>query len=336
MCLNWIPRAIRFFAQSKSNLVRKGGRFIFTSVLSQLGKMGTSTHAAFGSKILTVPANHPILWSMTYLPQMNWNLGRLAKAVEDEDPTSTMIDVGANIGDSYAIIRGSGVSSKVVCVEGATELLPWLLKNIEGDPNAVVWEGFVGLGGMGMEFEIQSNLSGVIYASADTEGGVKTQSLDQIIEKLGTPVVRLLKVDTDGFDTLVTRSAEGILRRDHPVLFLEIQPYHLMRNDNVDGFLSWLRGLEYDSAVCWDNLGRFVCEIPLAESRLLTELMAFFHGAPEMPFLDIAFFHRQDRLLMRKVVDRELEVACRDFRRYEEVARKSLHTLHSITPSKTA
>ena len=101
-----------------------------------------------------------------------------------------------------------------------------------------------------------------------------------------------------------------------------------MRNDDFDSFLSWLRLLGYDTAVCWDNCGRFVGEVPMMETRLLKQLMAFFNGAPEIPFLDMGFFHQKDRQLRNQIVDDEIEISCKLFSQYEPVARKSLHDLY--------
>jgi hypothetical protein len=71
-----------------------------------------------------------------------------------------------------------------------------------------------------------------------------------------TEPVQLLKVDTDGYDIDVLRSAEGILMRDQPVLFVEFCPV-LMDTDPIAD-LTWLQGLGYEKLVCLDNLGHHV------------------------------------------------------------------------------
>jgi len=101
-------------------------------------------------------------------------------------------------------------------------------------------------------------------------------------------------VDTDGFDTVVIRSAECILKKYHPILFIECQPYHLLRNDNPIGFIKWLHTLGYVSAILWDNYGKFLGVIETHNIELVKSLLAYYHGSPHCQFLDIAFCHLSD------------------------------------------
>ena len=319
--------------KSNNKLVRKGGIFLFTKLTNLLGNLGVKSRISFGEISIYVPANHSsVLWSVL-VPGMNWNLGRLAKHVSLMDPVTTIIDVGANVGDTYAIIRGSNVHVPLIAIEGDPAFISWLRLNTFRDPLVSIWEGFVGDDDVSLVFESSQNgaSTGMVRKHRGTGHPIKLTALDKIIELSNVKKVGLIKVDTDGFDTKIVRSAHQVLHRDHPVLFLEIQPYHLMRNDNIDSFFKWLQQFGYKEMLLWDNFGRFLCNIDFSKPTLIKQLMAYFHGAPEMPFLDIAFFHYLDDKLLKSVISDEIELACNTFSIHESVSEMSIQSLYDAS-----
>ena len=71
------------------------------------------------------------------------------------------------------------------------------------------------------------------------------------IERLddqGLTDVRLMKVDVEGHELEVLQGGEQLLRRDVPVLLVEIEQRHLGEGRTVGDVIAWLRGLGYGAS----------------------------------------------------------------------------------------
>jgi FkbM family methyltransferase len=341
MVVNWFSSLVSWTSHRRGKIARKGGSFGLQKLAGVMSRMGLSVTVSLNGCKIVVPANHASVFWVNFSSTVNRNLGRVAACIAQVEPESTMVDVGANVGDTWLILRAFRVQNRIVAVEGGPEPLRWLRLNTRRDTNVTIHEGFVGFGNSTVSFEAQGGAtSGILFdepsAGLAKEASVRIASLDEILHRAGAERVRLIKIDTDGFDTLVARSAEQTILRDHPILFLEMQPYHLLRNDNVPSFVHWLRSMGYTSALCWDNAGRYLCEVRLSDLRLLSELLAFFHGAPEFPFMDVAYIHEADSELKREILDTEKDVAVQEFRSFVEVSKLPLSALDGPEAAKAS
>ncbi len=79
---------------------------------------------------LRMPLSHDLPWNVRRFPRYSENLARLARATLAKYPDLAVVDIGANIGDSLALVRRAGVAD-VLCVEGAEGYLPFLRANAE-------------------------------------------------------------------------------------------------------------------------------------------------------------------------------------------------------------
>ena len=72
--------------------------------------------------------------------------------------------------------------------------------------------------------------------------------------------VRLLKIDTDGYDLRVIRGARRLLKATKPVLFFEYSPDHMaaVGEHQPMRVFDELGDLGYDRLLFYDNFGRFV------------------------------------------------------------------------------
>jgi hypothetical protein len=87
---------------------------------------------------LLVPPQNPLYESYRDNPSFNSELGRIASSVYTKYPEMVGVDVGANIGDTAAIIR-SACPAPIVCVEGDELLANVLTENLRvlGDASVV-------------------------------------------------------------------------------------------------------------------------------------------------------------------------------------------------------
>ena len=265
----------------------------------KLGEIGFKSKIKYyGLKIL-VPWNHPFFfWRFSKI--YNRNLVRIAKQINQK---YYIIDVGASIGDTYALLRGQKVFSKIFLIEGGSKANYFLEKNTKNDENASIYNGLVGPN-LEISYE-ESSQSGITFINNKKENSSfkELKTLDEVIKNniSRKSKVGLIKIDTDGFDSQIIRSAKETLIEHKPIIFFEAQPYHWLNNDNISDFLNWIYQISYKKAILWDNFGNFIMPTSTISNELKYSL-SYFHGSPNSCFTDIALFHENDENLFESTL----------------------------------
>ena len=106
---------------------------------------------------------------------------------------------------------------------------------------------------------------------------------------------KLLKIDTDGFDTLIVKGAVDILRATHPVVYLEYDLHFFLAPDPT-GFdvFEFLRVNGYVTALFFRNTGKFLTEARLEDIETLRHLHAACIGQSGKRYFDVCAFHDDD------------------------------------------
>jgi len=81
-----------------------------------------------------------------------------------------------------------------------------------------------------------------------TDGGtiVTLTTIDAYCAEHGLERVDLVKIDTEGFEERIVRGGRHVLRRDRPILFIEVNDRHLARyGGGVESLFAELRSLGY-------------------------------------------------------------------------------------------
>jgi|HubBroStandDraft_4_1064222.scaffolds.fasta_scaffold153477_2 FkbM family methyltransferase len=151
--------------------------------------------------------------------------------------SSTIIDVGANIGLYSCIAASHGPESRtVVAFEPVPENLRYLRLNLEQNTlpaRVVVEEKAVGESAGDVRIYLAEGSIGTHSPSAKNALGSTTYisapmvTLDEYAAEYLHCPVDVLKVDVEGYEGAVLRGASNILHRDHPTLFVEFVPRHL-------------------------------------------------------------------------------------------------------------
>jgi FkbM family methyltransferase len=274
-----------------------------------------SVDLKIGNTRLKTPLNHPsVFWSILY-PIVNTNLSRLSSIISKEKYGSKFVDIGANVGDTWAILRSACPDNKILLIEGDAASYKWLKINTAEDLKSTLFNGFIGANDNNYVFLGSGNgSSGLLIQDDANKSNKELHSLDEVINLTKFENISLIKVDTDGFDTLIIRTGIQTLSKNKPLLFLEIQPYHLLRNDNFNEFLEFLISLRYKYLILWDSNGRFLCDIDIDNNKLISQLLPYFNGSPESLFLDIAFINEGDKLIKEKIVNTEINFTKKNFK----------------------
>lgn len=237
------------------------------------------------------------------------NLPRIVGKMVEKYPNLAVIDIGANIGDTVAFIR-SQVNCPIVCVEGDDFYFDLLKKNIAGIPDVHSFKYFLADRNdvVGSASERSRGTYSIVAGKRDTE--ISMVTLDTFLQShpLYREQAKVLKIDTDGYDTKIIRGAMEYIKRIHPVIFFELDRFLLSQaGENGLQTLSQLKNIGYARAIFYDNSGRFLLDANLADEKLIQELYLYTHGkSGAFPYYDISVFHGDDNDIADSIIADEI------------------------------
>jgi FkbM family methyltransferase len=236
------------------------------------------------------------------------NLGRIAKLLFDKDYSLTIIDVGANVGDTAYYLR-KFVDAPILCVDGCDVFFPYLLHNAKE------------LGNIEVDKTYLDKKAGIIHAEVELYGCGWTSNLRvnplpdnygdlHIVDDLMTVIGRhfsfvrskLIKLDTDGFDGSIIEGALQYLELFKPVLWWEFSIAN--EGDRVQGpgtNIFKMLSNTYSKALVFDNRGGFLDTVRMDNaSDWETLARAYPGGTHGESYLDICAFSPEDEPIMMK------------------------------------
>jgi FkbM family methyltransferase len=222
-----------------------------------LWRMRIDQQLRFGSFSIRLPPDHLLPEYQRKHPSYDRFLPFLAGRLQGN---GTVIDVGANCGDTVAAMAAENPLLHYLCIEPERQFLRYLKANIALMQQAVPCLRIEALEAMVGRDITQASLAGVNGSKHAVPGavGLKTTTLDAIVRNAERPTVRLLKSDVDGFDYDVVNSASDLLRRDGPLVYYEC---HFFDEDQRQGFETLMRSLVDAGYMRWavfDNFGEIL------------------------------------------------------------------------------
>jgi FkbM family methyltransferase len=170
-----------------------------------------------GKTELQVPKGHILHRLAHEQPFRDRNIGIIAKFLYREAPTSCVLDIGANIGDTGArIFEYSNIA--IHCIEPHPIFYKYLADNSKAIPTIKsIRQAYIGSGGAHTgRLEVRHN-STARFSHDATNVTVDTLTIDE----LGIDDIGLVKCDTDGFDFIIINSHLDWLQEHQPLLFYE-------------------------------------------------------------------------------------------------------------------
>lgn len=273
------------------------------------GRNGLVKYSVDGCEIY-FPALHETPFHWKFAPDNSKSLGRVARACTAIHRDAVMLDIGANVGDSAAIVRSQGVRNRIIAVEGVEAFYTVLERNAEllGAVTPVL--GLVGAS----EHRASANLrvvpggNAVVYENPE-DYGIRSDALsaldaqfitlDQVVE-LHAPgsTVKLLKTDIEGYDLPVLNGSLRFIETHRPLIYLEL---HVSTLDEKSKGVSWrdlwrnLRELGYARALYWYNSDDFLCMLDLVrDAEVIDDIHEYFRNRAGRLYLDVCVVHRDD------------------------------------------
>ena len=243
----------------------------------------------YGSRVLRIPLSHDLPVIRVLGPRYGHPLELVVEAVGP----GAMVDVGANIGDTAAVMLDHGATA-VLAIEPSPKFRRLLSENV---PEAVVISALVGPAGSGRVVEEHRGTASTVRGK-----GEQMRRLSSVLPPaFATPV--LVKVDTDGMDQAIVLADLDWLAQSRPTLFVEYSPD--LTRDGAGDFFNVMRGLGYGYLLWYDEQGRFLASTSPVETRVVDDLAGHFRGGGNRHYADIAMF--TEEALWSVVRDRSME-----------------------------
>jgi FkbM family methyltransferase len=272
---------------------------MFASILRRLGWPQFDT---IGPHRIRLPRNNRTLEHKRRFRRYDTALGTIARIVHGKYPDLHAIDIGANVGDTAALMC-KFTDIPVLCVEGDARVLPTLRQNarrlgqrIEIDPH------FVGLDGQSLDPDLiqEAGHNAAVLGALRDNGPVKLRSLDTMLrDHPAFAGAKLLKTDTEGCDFDILRQSIGFIRRSRPVLFFEYDP-SLKPSEPEAGLrtIETLAGAGYTAFVYFDNFGNPLLHADAEQRNVFTDLDQYLKSnrryGTAVYYFDICAFHAED------------------------------------------
>jgi FkbM family methyltransferase len=254
-----------------------------------------------GPYTLQAPKNHQLLSLIKTQPLRDQCVGITAKYVTAKYPEASIVDIGANIGDTAAHIA-TYTSNKLILVEASDYFFEILSRNAKLFPNEVILKRtMISNGG-----EVRGSLhfrGGTAYFEerSDGQSQLQTERLCDVADKN----TRFVKTDTDGYDVKILSDSLEWISTALPAILFENQ----LRTDEeliaVNGLFDALKKIGYEHFLVFDDPGYLVLSTDdigilknLNSYLLQRSKNKFSHGLNNF---DIVCFHRDDEDISRQV-----------------------------------
>ncbi len=251
-----------------------------------------------GSFYVDMPGNNPQISNYKYEPEVNSQLGRLSLCIAAKYPDLTVIDIGANVGDTIAVIK-TAIDLPVIGIEGDNVSHSFLQRNTAQFNNITLVKEFLGEKQDTVPVSLEKKGWNTTLVPAAASAHVITlKTLDAVLSenRLLDRCLKLLKIDCEGFDTIILRGATGLLQQQKPVLYFEYNKTNMdaIKEDGLSTLLS-LEQYGYEHVIFFDNKGRHILSTPVNQHELIRQLH---HYADEndsaIAYYDVCLFHRED------------------------------------------
>ena len=262
-----------------------------------------------GKYQILMPGSNLQLGNYKIYPDLNSQLGRLASVIFKKYPNMTAIDVGANVGDTIAVLK-SAVEVPVIAIEGDEVCFRFLNKNIEQFKNVTTIKNYLGEKSQSVKVSLQhSGWNTTIIPKETGDSNIVFITLDEIISSgdFTNCQLKLLKVDVEGFDTIVLRGATEIITKHMPVLFFEYNRKNMkvIQEDGLATILSFEK-MGYGKIVFFDHKGNLVLATDLKNVEVVTYMHEYISSDKNLlAYYDICIFHKNDLDLANNFLNEE-------------------------------
>jgi len=218
-------------------------------------------------------------------------------AVQSKYPGLRVIDVGANLGDTAAVIK-SYADVPIICIEGDEHSYVLLEHNTRAFKEVTCIQAFLGARGETSQVVVEKEGWNTTLVPSNGEGReLSFVTLDSLLAATtASKNCKLLKIDTEGFDGAIIRGASTLIEQTKPVTLFEYNR-NCMGRIGEDGLSTFrlLEAMGYRAVMFYESTGRFMLSTTLSSHDLIDQLHEYVDGYnASMGYMDVCVFHTED------------------------------------------
>jgi FkbM family methyltransferase len=266
------------------------------SILRRLRTLRRNKIINLAGHRIELPASHSLPAIRAKCPHYEGEISRLAEFLLKTEGRLDMVDVGANVGDTVALIRSRGHGC-FLCIEGSPRFFGFLQKNVGELANVRCINALVTDPDDVSQSADFTETDGTAYVakgrSSHAPSTVPRLTLDRILsENADFPAPNFLKIDTDGYDLNVLRGSTRLLQSSRPAIHFELS----FRHWKSVGGATWKEAADllsvsgYKECLLYDNLG-YLIGVDEFECARLLPVMELYAFRRDRFYLNVVTFH---------------------------------------------
>lgn len=260
-----------------------------------------------GEYKIKLTSDHALPKILEKYPNYSSNLPRIASKVKEKYTDLSLIDVGANVGDTVALLRNKDYFP-IACIEGDDGFFEFLQNNIKQFRDVTTFKYFLGDKSNSINAEIEKKDGTARIIKSNNK--IKFITLDDFT-KLNPQFksAKILKIDTDGYDIKIINGGLSYIQNTKPILFFEYDEVYLSEmGDDITPTLQKLKEIGYNKIMFFDNYGRFLLSTKLNETELIKQLQSYItNKGGAFQYYDVCLFHNEDNEIVDIIINNELE-----------------------------
>jgi FkbM family methyltransferase len=258
-----------------------------------------------GSYDILVPQKHPIIEFKISQPYRDLCVGISAKYISMKYPSGTIIDIGANIGDT-ALILASYSKNDLILVEASDYFFDILEQNITQLPNKVTAiKSLISDGTNANGFFVHWGGTASFIEKNEGYSKLPTKRLSDIANHN----VCFIKTDTDGYDFKILADSLEYLALAHSAILFENQIRTTEDLSSSNDLLLRLMEIGYLYFIVWDDPGFYLTSTTSID--VLTDLNRYLFKTWDNPLstykricnYDILCLHKNDEDIYQNICD---------------------------------
>jgi len=254
-----MPKAITPTDTLSHRLLLKANNELSSCIRTIKAALNMNTEYRYTNFSIALPADHLLPAYQKQHKLYDRFLPHLSKYLE---PKATVIDVGANCGDTLAAMYEANRHLNYICIEpdeGFFRLLQENILRIRAIDESASIQAIKALVGKHITDVSLEGAGGTKKAMiGDSKNSISSDSLDHILSLSKATNIRLLKSDVDGFDYDVIDSADSILNSYSPMIFFECHFDHAFQKTGYEKTIAHLQSKGYVNWVIFDNFGEVI------------------------------------------------------------------------------
>jgi FkbM family methyltransferase len=206
---------------------------------------------------VNLPPNHNLSLYNNLYPEYD---KFISKVVVNLPENSSVLDIGANVGDTVGRLIQSNNKLNYYCIEADNFFFDYLNLNVKNFKKIIsckitLIKLLVGLDLQGELIGNHGTKSLLESKNSSNSKIIKSKKIDKIISEYNIKNISLIKCDTDGYDYNVIFSGISYIKKNTPDIFFE---YHYLNKDsqvNYIGIINILFEIGYKNWTIISNYG---------------------------------------------------------------------------------